>query len=149
MPDQLNVLLADDDADDRYFFNRALKSLPVLSHLTMVEDGEQLMMHLAKNTSQLPDVLFLDLNMPRKNGMECLKEITSNKLWKDLPVIICSTSMYAEMAYLLYENGAYYYIKKGEVSTLQYALQIILTDIQAAHFYRPSREKFILNMVAH
>ncbi len=148
MPKQLNVLLADDDVDDRYFFDEALKKLSVPSHFTMVEDGEQLMSYLIQNSKHLPDVLFLDLNMPRKNGAECLFEIKCNDKLKELPVIIYSTSLYDEIAYQLYNNGAYYYIKKAGLSELETTLQIILLQIQEKKFLRPSRDQFILNLPA-
>ena len=68
----LNLLLADDDIDDCSFFKEVLENLPISTHLTTVHDGEQLIQLLAKETIELPHVLFLDLNMPRKNGFECL-----------------------------------------------------------------------------
>ena len=76
---QINVLLADDDRHDRYIFERAMKEIPLKNHLTMVNEGEQLMNYLINNTLKLPDVLFLDLSMPYKNGFECLIEIKENK----------------------------------------------------------------------
>ncbi|MES2761157.1 MAG: response regulator [Bacteroidota bacterium] len=148
MPEPLYVLLADDDADDRYFFDKALKAISVSSRLTTVVDGEQLMAYLLKNFTQLPDVLFLDLNMPRKNGSECLCEIKSNKALKDLPVIIYSTSLYSEMADLLHTNGAHYYIKKSGLAELESTLQTVLELIRGANFVRPTRDEFILKIVA-
>ena len=56
----LNILLADDDTDDRFFFDKALKEIPIATHLTTVHDGEQLMNYLSENSEHLPDVLFLD-----------------------------------------------------------------------------------------
>jgi CheY-like chemotaxis protein len=145
MPEQLNVLLADDDADDRYFFNKALNKISASSHLTTVEDGEQLMNYLTKNSGRLPDILFLDLNMPRRNGMECLAKIKTSKALKDLPVIIYSTSLYDEMAAVLYDNGAHYYIKKEGLAEMETTLKIILTLIKDKKFVRPSRDQFIFN----
>ncbi|MBC8110037.1 MAG: response regulator [Verrucomicrobia bacterium] len=88
----LNLLLADDDKDDRFFFEEALEELQVSIHLTTVNDGEQLtqllIQQMTKLPNQLPDVLFLDLNMPRKNGFECLAEIKRTKKLQHLPVII-------------------------------------------------------------
>ena len=88
----LNILLADDDNDDRIFFEKALKEIPIATHLTIVHDGEQLMNYLSKNSEHLPDVLFLDLSMPRKTGFECLTEIKENKKLKNLPVVVFTTS---------------------------------------------------------
>ncbi len=75
---QLHILLADDDIDDCNFFDKALQALPISSNLTTVRDGERLMKYLGENSKQLPNVLFLDINMPRKSGFECLSEIKEN-----------------------------------------------------------------------
>jgi len=88
----LNILLADDDVDDRFFFDKALREIPVVTQLKTVYNGEQLMDYLAENTAQLPDILFLDLSMPRKTGFECLSEIKENIKLKDIPVIMFTTS---------------------------------------------------------
>ena len=74
---QMFILLADDDTDDCIFFKEALDELLLPTKLMTVHDGEQLMHLLANESTELPDVLFLDLNMPRKNGFECLEEIKS------------------------------------------------------------------------
>src|SRR5688500_7807458 len=110
----IHVLLADDDSDDRYFFEKVLTELPIATHLITVEDGEELVAYLSENSGKLPDVLFLDLNMPRKNGLECLSEIKQNEKLKRLPVIIYSTSMNENVADILYNNGAYYYVRKTD-----------------------------------
>jgi CheY-like chemotaxis protein len=84
----LNILLADDDLDDCIFFKEAVGELMLSANLKVVHDGEQLMQLLISETSELPDVLFLDLNMPRKNGFECLTEIKLDPRLKQLPIII-------------------------------------------------------------
>jgi CheY-like chemotaxis protein len=109
---ELRVLLADDDIDDCLFFKEALEELPLSTRLTIVSDGDQLMKMLLKNTSRLPHVLFLDLNMPRKNGLECLKEIRLNDKLKALPAIICSTSAEQDVIDRLYQNDAQHFIQK-------------------------------------
>ena len=73
--EQLNILLADDDTDDCIFFKKALDELTLPTNLVAVHDGEQLMHLLTNDTNPLPHILYLDLNMPRKNGFECLSEI--------------------------------------------------------------------------
>ncbi len=113
----LNILLADDDTDDRFFFEKALKEISIATHLTTVEDGEQLMDWLAENSDHLPDILFLDLSMPRKTGFECLTEITENEKLKDIPVVVFSTSFQRDINY---ENG----------------LSKMLVDIGAQNFVR-------------
>src|SRR5450759_3503778 len=116
---QLNILLADDDTDDCLFFKKALEELQLSTHLITVRDGEQLMNFLSENSEQLPDVLFLDLSMPRKNGFECLYEIKENKKLKDLPVVMFSTSFPQDRNYeenminTLLKMGAHHYIRKS------------------------------------
>lgn len=91
-PNPLRILLADDDKDDRVFFENALKEIPIATHLTSVQDGEQLMDYLTDNLKHLPDILFLDLSMPRKTGFECLTEIKEDQKLKALPVLVFTTS---------------------------------------------------------
>jgi CheY-like chemotaxis protein len=88
----LNILLADDDADDRAFFGQALRQIPIAANLITVNDGEELMEYLSQHAEQLPEVLFLDLSMPRKSGFECLTEMKDNSTLKDIPVVMFSTS---------------------------------------------------------
>src|ERR1035437_9290308 len=101
---QLKILLTDDDKDDCFFFKIAVDELPLATHLTAVHDGEQLMQLLTMETTELPDVLFLDINMPRKNGKECLAEIKLNDKLKHFPVIMFSTSYEREVVTLLYDG---------------------------------------------
>ena len=135
----LHILLADDDIDDRSFFDKALREIPIANHLTTVNDGEQLMNYLIENSEHLPDVLFLDLSMPRKTGFECLSEIKENEKLKDLPVIIFSTSFPRDINYeqglidLLYQIGAQEYIRKPSQfsqfkTIIQQSLTLIMQD---------------------
>ena len=114
----LNILLADDDVDDRSFFEKALNEMPVATNLKTVHNGEQLMDYLAEHTSDLPDVLFLDLSMPRKTGFECLSEIKESQIFKNLTVIMLTTSftrgldLEDNLKTTLVRMGAHDYIRK-------------------------------------
>jgi len=88
----LTVMLADDDNDDCYLFEKALKKIPIATKLKIVSNGKDLMDYLFKNTSNLPDVLFLDLSMPQKTGYECLIEIKDDEKLQALHVAIFTTS---------------------------------------------------------
>ena len=127
---QLHILLADDDLDDCLFFKEALKEFPLPTHLTSVNDGEQLMQHLTHEKCELPHVLFLDLNMPRKNGFECLSEIKLFKKLEHLPVIMYSTSFEQEVVNQLYKNGAQHFIRKpSEFSQFKKIIRQTLSNI--------------------
>jgi CheY-like chemotaxis protein len=140
----LQILLADDDADDHFLFDKIINTLPFHVEITTVEDGEKLMKHLYKNMEHLPDVLFLDYNMPRSNGSECLIEIKEAPLLKNLPVVIYSTYFHQDIAKVLYENGAYYYVRKTSQDKLKKALTYILTLALEKKLVRPTRDQFIL-----
>ena len=141
----LNILLADDDTDDCIFFKEALGELMLSTNLTTVNDGEQLMQLLTNETNELPHILFLDLNMPRKNGFECLSEIKQNEKLKELPVIIFSTSFEKEVVNLLYKNGAQYFIRKpSEFSQFKKIIQQSLIAISQETISQPSRENFVI-----
>jgi CheY-like chemotaxis protein len=145
MKKALHILLADDDKDDRLFFREALKKVTIPTRLTTIDDGQKLIDLLSKNKIQLPDVLFLDLNMPRKNGNECLTEIKRDKKLSQIPVIIYSTSLHDDVADVLYKNGAHYYVKKCNITELPKAISRVLTHL-AKNPKRPSRTRFALNL---
>jgi CheY-like chemotaxis protein len=144
----LNILLADDDTDDCIFFKEAVEELAMDTQLTTLDDGEQLMKHLNSKINKLPDTLFLDLNMPRKNGFECLSEIKANQRLKLLPVIIFSTSFEQEVVNQLYKNGAQYFIRKPpEFSQFKKIIhQTFLTIIIPQIISQPVRENFVLTV---
>ena len=76
----LRILLADDDEADRLLFKEAIGELKIKTIVNTINNGIQLMDYLAKKDNQLPYLLFLDLNMPGKNGLECLKESTTRRV---------------------------------------------------------------------
>jgi len=115
-----NILLADDDADDRLLFEKALKEIPIAtpSRLITVSNGEELMDYLLKNTMDVPDVIFLDLSMPRKTGYECLIEIKENKKLEAIPIVVFTTSIPSnpgaemKLSNTLVKFGAQDYVRK-------------------------------------
>lgn len=141
---QLNILLADDDKDDCFFFQDALDELQLPVQLTTVNDGEELLQHLRKATTNLPHILFLDFNMPRKNGYECLTEIKEHTVFRKLPVIILSTSYDERIGDQLYESGANYYIRKpADFNELKMVILRALNLVEQG-IMPPSREDFLL-----
>ena len=141
----LQIFLADDDLDDCDFFERALTSLPISAELTTVYDGEKLMNALNNATAQIPDVIFLDINMPRKNGYECLAEIKQNSRLKDVPVIMFSTSNSRDAMNALFKIGADVYIRKpGGFEELKDLIRYAL-PMATEKVFSNSQLKYILN----
>jgi CheY-like chemotaxis protein len=143
-----NLLLIDDDKDDCLFFKEALDELPVTAELTTVHNGEQLMDLLTEGGEAVPSdplVLFLDLNMPRKNGFEVLSELKQDDKLKGLPVIIFSTYFEPEEINQLYDEGAHYYIRKPvEFSQLKKLIYQALMLITGNAMKQPPKDDFVL-----
>ena len=108
----LTVFLTDDDEDDRLFFEEAIEAGGVEVSLTTFKNGKELMNYLYKEDTLLPDLLFLDLNMPVKNGMECLEEIKNTDKLKDFIIAIYSTSSSEKDIEETFVKGANIYINK-------------------------------------
>jgi CheY-like chemotaxis protein len=143
---QFNLLLADNDLDDCTFFKEVLEELPFNTKLTTVNNGEQLMQLLTTQTEPLPHVLYMDYNMPRKNGYECLKEMKRDIKLKQVCVIILSTYIDNQIINQLYEDGAHYYIQKpAEFSNLKKVILKSLQLIASGNFKQPEKENFVIN----
>lgn len=131
--------------DDRLFFEDAIEELFTSYKLSTVTDGVELMELLSDDSEQLPDILFLDINMPRKNGCECLAEIKANDMLKEIPVVIFSTSLDMEIVNKLYENGAHYYIRKpGDFNVLKKVIYQATVLLKEDNINQPERNNFII-----
>ncbi len=139
-----HIFLADDDEDDRLFFEEALREVTQQVMLDTAEDGESLMKKL-KHTPELPDLLFLDLNMPKKNGFECLEEIKKDSRLFRLPVIIFTTSQQEESINRVYEQGATYYVRKpNDYISLKNIIRKVLGMDWVKEHFQPEKARFIL-----
>jgi CheY-like chemotaxis protein len=115
----ITILMADDDGDDRMLAKDALEESRVLNDLRFVEDGEELIDYLFRRgrysdpeTSPRPGLILLDLNMPRKDGREALREIKEHPDLRRIPIIIMTTSKAEEDIYRSYDLGANSFITK-------------------------------------
>jgi len=115
----ITILLADDDADDRMMAADALEESRLANDLKCVEDGEELMDYLrhrgkfaGSNEAPRPGLILLDLNMPRKDGREALKEIKADPELRSIPVIVLTTSKAEEDIYRTYDLGVNSFITK-------------------------------------
>ena len=145
--DVLHILLADDDDDDRLFFKDAIGEVKVKTVVNMVNDGVELMDYLNNADTRLPNLIFLDLNMPRKDGMECLKEIRSNHKLKDLTIAIYSTSGLEKDIEETFVRGANIYIKKpNDFEELKSILDKVININWQYHTSGFNKENFLLNL---
>ena len=111
MQSRLNIFLAEDDEDDRDFFKKALVSLSTEHNLTVVNNGEEAI-DLLKNGDIHPDYIFLDINMPKIDGLGCLQFIKQNFPGHKFPVIMLSTAFTNDVSNQCYQHGASVYIQK-------------------------------------
>lgn len=117
--DSVLILMADDDADDCMLTKEALSESRLANDLRFVYDGEELMDYLchrgkfqAPASAPRPGLILLDLNMPRKDGREALREIKSNPALRQIPIVVLTTSKAEEDIFRTYDLGANSYIIK-------------------------------------
>jgi two-component system response regulator len=111
---QKAILIADDDADDRYLISRAFKDIMLPEKLSFVENGQQVLVYLEtiSKDDDLPGLIVLDLNMPLMDGIETLKQLKSKHRYKSIPVVIFSTSKNPQEENQVRELGAADFITK-------------------------------------
>ena len=112
---KFSILIAEDDADDRFLLKKAFEENGIMENLEFVNNGVQLMDYLkkiAESNLVLPSLILLDLNMPLKSGKIALKEIKEDELFKKIPVIVFSTSGNETVIDSCYALGANTYIVK-------------------------------------
>ncbi|MCK0156557.1 response regulator [Cellulophaga sp. F20128] len=142
----LNILLADDDEDDRWLFQKALSDLKIKTNLSLFKNGKELMEHLIR-TETTPHLIFLDLNMPLKNGMECLTEIRSSCNLKAIPVAIYSTSSSEKDIENTFVNGANIYINKpSNFADLKNAIDKVLQLNWQYHTSNLNKDNFLFRI---
>ena len=146
-PQFLPVLLADDDMDDRMLFSDAISDLKLPVDLQLVKDGAELMDYLLTSAMIMPEILFLDLNMPRKNGFECLAEIKNHPILKEIFIIIYSTTESEKEIDDVFEQQANLFIKKPNSFTeLKNILSHVLALDLKKQFSNQTKEQFIFQI---
>jgi CheY-like chemotaxis protein len=108
----ITILMADDDAEDRMLAKKALDSVRLANDLRFVEDGQELLDYLRRTDVPRPGIVLLDLNMPRKDGREALREIKADPALRDIPVVVLTTSRAEADILRTYELGASSFITK-------------------------------------
>ncbi len=110
------ILLVEDNQADVRLIKEVLKDFVIEKNITVLTDGEQVSEYLLRKNEffnrKMPDIILLDLNIPKKDGFEVLKEIKGSEEFKDIPVIIISSSEAEESVIKAYKSGANCYIVK-------------------------------------
>jgi CheY-like chemotaxis protein len=128
------ILIIDDDSDDVQFLMEALHQTNQAYDCVAVSNGEEALRFL-NDTNEKPDFIFLDLNMPRINGKECLIKIKSNDQFIDIPVVIYSTTSQKREMDELYRLGASYFLTKP------HSFHVLLNSLEGILSGRASKIK--------
>lgn len=138
------ILLADDDDDDTMLFLEAAEKLSSKIKVSIASDGQLLLSSL--ESSSKPDIIFLDLNMPKKSGLECLKSIRSNPKYDNIPVIIYSTSQNKKDIDTCYKEGAnYYVVKPYDFDDIVFILKKLFEQLGDEKTIISTKDKFVIN----
>ncbi|MFO1497440.1 MAG: response regulator [Verrucomicrobiota bacterium] len=112
----IEILMAEDSLNDRMLTEEAIKYSKLLNRLHLVGDGEELLSFLRREPphtdAPVPDLILLDVNMPRKSGLEALAEIKAHPQWKRIPVIMLTSSQADQDIHTAYGHHANSYIVK-------------------------------------
>src|SRR5690606_15099743 len=143
----LRIALADDDRDDRQFFKEAIEELSIRTTLQMFLDGQKLMDYLNTPGVHLPVLILLYLNMPVKNGMQCLKEIRANRAFNHISIAIYSTSSSELDIEDTFVNGANIYLNKpNNFAKLRESISKVLQINWQYHTSNLNRDNFLLRL---
>jgi len=140
----IKALLAEDDFEDYLLFVEAFEKVSPAYKISWVKNGLDCITCLKGN--KVPDIIFLDLNMPYKNGLECLQYIKSTESLAHLPVVIFSTSHYIKHIDIAYKSRAdFYIVKPAGVGQLEAILATVL-DKLARGAERATKENFVVRL---
>jgi DNA-binding response OmpR family regulator len=121
------IILIDDDEDDQFIFNEVVRDLDLGFKCMFANDGVE-GMKLISSIDVIPDYFFIDLNMPKKDGKQCLAEIKKMEKFKNVPVVIYTTSrLQSDIDETEVLGSSYYLTKPGMFTELQKAIKNVLT----------------------
>ncbi len=141
----LNVLLAEDDAEDQKFFIHCLGKLELYHNIIWAKDHDELFQVLEREPEI--NLAIVDLDMPGKNGKECLKEIKAHEKYKNIPVIVMTASKNTEDIDEVFEKGAHYYAIKpySQANFIETLKEIFKIDWKIPQPI-PEKKHFIINL---
>ena len=145
--EKLNIIITDDDVDDQKFFIDALDEAEIPYTIKAFKNGRELLNHLEEETTIVPDILFLDLNMPIMNGHQCLVGIREIKKYRAMTIAIYSTSGKEEDIESTFIQGANVYIKKpNDFGVLVEVLRNVLEINLHYHSSYLNREMYFFSL---
>jgi DNA-binding response OmpR family regulator len=141
----LNVLLVEDDAEDKNFFMHCLEKSNLYHNIIWAKDHDELFQVLEREPEI--NLAIVDLDMPGKNGKECLKEIKAHQKYKTIPVIVMTVSKKTNDIDEVFENGAHYYAIKpySQVNFTETLKTIFRIDWKIPQPI-PEKKHFIINL---
>lgn len=142
---KLHILLADDNKSEHTFFSHSLNLIDETISLISIFGGLPLMNYLNDPLNSLPDILFLDINMPVKNGKECLSDLRSDDRFNDMPIVMYSTSDAQKDTDDAFALGADLYVRKPvEIDQLVTLIRAVLTLYSGNQLRHTPRERFVV-----
>jgi len=143
----LRIVLTDDDNGDRMLFQEIIQDMNEKTRLTIFKSGVGLMDYLRDGKTVLPDLLFLDLNMPQKSGIECLREIRRDRKYDDIAIAIYSTSNFEKDIDQTFDEGANIYITKpSDFEELKKVLTKAVSFSRQEKDFGFNKENFVLKL---
>lgn len=143
----LRILLADDDEGDRLIFKEIIDEIDKDTNVFLANNGQQMMEFLASKNHPLPHIIFLDLNMPDMNGIECLKEIRKVEKYSDISIVIYSTSTSESDIEDTFMHKANIYITKpSDYNKLKKVLAKALSTTRLNRQSEFDRSNFVLKL---
>lgn len=140
----MKILIADDDKEDINFLKEAIELVLPSVNIVDVSDGIAALRHI--KTSDPPDLVFLDLNMPLKNGLNCLKDIFNHDLLPGTPIVIYSTSNNIKDIDEAYKhNAALYIVKPSSFKVLTEIIKCTITTLEKPASQRVPKSNFVLS----
>lgn len=136
------IFIAEDDEDDKEFFLDALSEIPIKCRTEVFQNGIDLMDKLF-STTEIPDIIFLDLRMPLMDGFECLTDIRNFKKFSEIKIVVYSTSYHDREVRQLEEDGANRYLQKpSSFNILKTLLYQSIKSLEPQHAH--SDKKFVI-----
>lgn len=141
--ENIHLLLADDDDEDRDIFVTVMSEISDRVKVIQARNGKQVL-DILNSAETLPDIIFLDLNMPLMGGADCLKALKANPRFKKIPVFIYSTSSTKEHVDETFLGGANLYIPKPESYTALRKMAQFVLGFNPSNYTRPKRDDFLI-----